>query len=259
MKGAGTRAGLNDPLDAGQRDDRPRRTKYRDLDRIRAIEAAQGPVRVEILRYGLSAHEARLVAATTADVLGLEPEPKQASQRVVAAELGTKLAKRAKFKRDLPVVLFRVGGTGADLSYERVRHGWRIGRRWIDPHSSRSPKWAVIVAGEMVVGVYRIEGWEPTPLEGRAGWTGSDGSPGRAGTAGSGPSTGPTVAARSTYRHSFFGERDGDLEERYVGRSVAAHMGPSSPFSAAGAAVAVGAPNQIAYVGCGPHRTKPAS
>ena len=117
----------------------------------------------------------------------------------------------------------------------------------------------MIVAGEMVVAVYRIEAWEPTPLESRAGRTGSDGTAGRVATAGSGPSTGPTVAARSTYRHSFVGSGTETSNERYVGRSVAAYLGAGSPLSATGAAVAVGAPHQIAYVWCGPHWTKPAS
>ena len=259
--GSGTRGGKGDPVEERREDRRggPDRQKFRDLERIRTVEAAQGPVRVEILRYGLSADDARLVTAAAADVLGLEPDPKPGGQRQLAADLGTRLAKRAKFKREHPVVLLRVGGKGADDSYENIRHGWRIGRRWIDPLSSRSPKWAVIVAGDMVVGVYRIMRWEPTPLGDRAGRTGPEGTPGQARTADSGPSTGPTATGRSTYRHSFVGERDGPLEQRYVGRSVAAYLRAASPLSAAGTAVATRAPNQIAYVWCGPHWTKPTS
>ena len=39
--------------------------KFPCLDHIRQLEAEAGPIRVEILRYGLSADEARLVAAAT--------------------------------------------------------------------------------------------------------------------------------------------------------------------------------------------------
>ena len=172
--------------------------------------------------------------AAASDALGLPADLKRGSQRQGAADLGTRLAKRAKFKRDHQVVLLRVGPKGADTDYDRVRHGWRIGRRWTDPRSTRSPRWAVIVAGELVVGVYRIEGWEATPLQGR---------PGR---------PGPPGTTRSTYRQSFIGVRDDQLESRYVGRSVAGYLG-SRATAGTGAAVAVGASNQVAYVWCGPH------
>ena len=223
-QGTGTPPGRTDP--------RPR--KFPALDRIRQIDAEEGPVRVEILRYGLSPDEARLVMSAASDALGLPADLKRGSQRQGAADLGTRLAKRAKFKRDHQVVLLRVGPKGADTDYDRVRHGWRIGRRWTDPRSTRSPRWAVIVAGELVVGVYRIEGWEATPLQGR---------PGR---------PGPPGTTRSTYRQSFIGVRDDQLESRYVGRSVAGYLG-SRATAGTGAAVAVGASNQVAYVWCGPH------
>jgi hypothetical protein len=211
--------------------------KFPVLEKIREVEATEGPVRLEILRYGLNADEARLVETAAADALGLQPDSKRGSRRVLATDLGTRLAKRAKFKRDHPVVLLRVGGKGADTAYGKVRHGWRIGRRWTDLRSSRSPKWAVIVAGDIAVGVYRIEGWEPTPLQVRKGQSGT-----------------PGTTTRSTYRHSFVGERDDELEQRYVGRSVAAYLG-AGPRVGAGAGAS--APNQVAYVWCGPHWANP--
>ncbi len=218
------------------------------LDRIRQVEATDGPVRVEILRYGMSADEAKLAEVVAADALGLPVDTKRRRQRQAAGELGIRLAKRAKFKREHPVVLLRIGAEGADTGYENVRHGWRIGRRWTDPDAARSPRWAVIVDGEMVIGVYRIEGWEPTPLPGRPG------------------PAGPSGTTRSTYRHSFVGRRDHQLEARYLGRSVASYLGagprPGAPArSGVGASTgtgvppAIGAPNQVAYVGCGPHGT----
>ncbi len=194
---------------------------------------------MEILRYGMTADEAKLAEVVAADALGLPADTKRRSQRQEAAELGTRLAKRAKFKREHPVVLLRIGGPGSDAGYEQVRHGWRIGRRWTDPAGARSPRWAVIVAGEMVVAVYRIDGWEPTPLPGRAG---------------------PSGTTRSTYRHSFVGERDERLEARYRGRSVAPYLGSAlraglGASTGTGVPPAIGAPNQVAYVWCGPHGT----
>jgi hypothetical protein len=211
------------------------------LERIREVEARHGPVRLEILRHRLSADEARLVQAAVADTLGLHQELKLAGQRRAASELGASLAKRAKFKREHQVVLLRIGGRGADMRYETVRHDWRIGRRWIDPRGSRSPRWAVIVAGELIVAVYRIERWEPTPLPG---------PPGPSGAAAA------TFTARSTYRHSFIGSEDAELEGRYVGRSVASYLGTGpglGPVRGGG----VGAQNQVTYVWCGPHWVNP--
>lgn len=210
------------------------------LDRIREVESGHGPVRLEILRHRLGADEARLVQAAVADSLGLDQDLKLAGQRRAASELGASLAKRAKFKREHQVVLLRIGGLGADMRYETVRHDWRIGRRWIDPQGQRSPRWAVIVAGELIVAVYRIERWEPTPLPG---------PPGPSGAAAA------TFTARSTYRHSFIGSEDGELEGRYVGRSVAAYLGAGPGPGPWGGGV--GAQNQVTYVWCGPHWVNP--
>jgi hypothetical protein len=241
--------------DADQAEDQANQAKtFPLLDRIRDVEAAEGPVRLEILRYGLSASEARLVEATATDALGLPLDPTLGRQRGLASELGTRLAKRAKFKREHQVVLMRVGGKGADTAYGTVRHGWRIGRRWTDPQGSRSPRWAVIVAGEIVVAVYRIDGWEPTPVQRPTAGHGPAGAAAVAAVAEAAGAAGPAGAtvgpARSTYRHSFIGERDDELEHRYVGRSVAAYLG-------VGAAVAAGGLNQVTYVWCGPHLANP--
>jgi hypothetical protein len=220
---------------------------FPELERIREVEGSGSAVQLEILRYRMSSDESRLVQAATADVLGLQPDLKLGGQRQPAAALGTRLAKRAKFKRDHLVVLLRIGDRGADMGYETVRHDWRIGRRWIDPSSSRSPRWAVIVAGELIVAVYGIERWEPTPLPGPAGPVGPSGAPGPA-----------TFTARSTYRHSFIGERDDELEGRYVGKSVRTYLSAGPGRGAAMArAGGVGAQNQVTYVWCGPHWVNP--
>ena len=104
--GAGPPQSDTDP-GAGRRTDR-----YPALDRIRRAEATEGPVRVEILRYGLSGDEARLVEAATADALGLGDHLRGAGQRQAAADLGIRLAKRAKFKQRPPGGPVAGGGHG---------------------------------------------------------------------------------------------------------------------------------------------------
>lgn len=182
------------PFDAGP-------SKYQLLDRIREAEADGRPVRVEILRHGLTPDEAALVEVSVADALGLGHPTRLGTQRRPAVEVGAALAKRAKFKRDHQVVLLRVGPHGAATDYASVRHGWRIGRRWIDTASERSPRWAVVVAGDLVDAVYRIDAWEPSP-----------------------PSPGA-----SSERFSFAGAPDPGLDDRYARRSVRDYLGPGAP------------------------------
>jgi hypothetical protein len=238
------RTGTDDSASEATTGTRGHRAKYPMLDHIRTIEAEGRPVRVDILRYGMTAGEARLVEAAANDALGLASLTKLGSQRQPASELGVRLAKQAKFKREHRVVLLRVGARGADTGYEAARHGWRVGRRWTDPCSEHSPCWAVIVAGELVVAVYRIDGWEPTPFRSRPGR-----SPGPGSDPGSRPESGSdsgssraSGSGRSTYRYSFTGQRDEELERRYVGRSVAAYLGR-------------GPQSRVTFVWCGPEPT----
>jgi uncharacterized protein len=200
-----------------------RQSKFPMLDRIREVESGGRAVRIDILRHGLSPDEAQLVEAAAHDALGLQPETKLGSQRRSADEVAVLLAKRAKFKRDHQVVLLRLGSAAVDLTDDRIHHGWRIGRRWTDLGSPRSPRWAVTVAGDLVAAVYRIEQWEPT----------------RARESATGP-TGGTDGVGPLDHYSFVGSHDPELEKRYVGRSVAAYTG-------------VGSQNPVTYVWCGPH------
>jgi uncharacterized protein len=193
----------------------PKAHRFAAVERIREAESDGRPVRIDILRHGLSREQADLVVASVDDALDLGLAPGPGPQRAPAVELGDALARRARIKHSHPLVLLRVGGHGADAGYESARHGWRIGRRWVDLDSPRSPRWAVLVAGELVEAVYRIEGWEESP-----------------------PSGPP--ASRAAERFSFTGGRDAELESRYVGRSVAAYLG-------------TGPPGPVTYVWCGPH------
>jgi hypothetical protein len=197
-------------------------SKYPMLEKIREVEAGGRSVRIDILRYGMSPEEALLVEGAVHEALGFSGPPEAGEQRQSAEEASSHLAKRAKFKRVHQVVLLRVGAKGSDPSYQSARHGWRIGKRWIDLESPRSPKWAVIVVGEVVAAVHRIDGWEPAPLRGRSRHSAVD------------------TTARSTYRYSFTGAPDPELERRYVGKSVAGYLG-------------TGTPSPVTYVWSGPH------
>ena len=198
---------------ARARTDADTSSKHAALDRIRDAESDGRPVRIEVLRHGLTPAEADLVVAAVDDALSLGGPTRLGGQRTPAVELGASLARRAKVKRSHQSVLLRVGGHGTDTSYEAARHGWRIGRRWVDTDSVRSPRYALVVAGDLVDAVYRIDAWEPSPATGPSG---------------------------GVERWSFAGRRDPDLEVRYVGSSVAAYLG-------------TGTPSQVTYVWCGPH------
>jgi hypothetical protein len=191
------------------------------LDRIRQVESSGRPVRVEILRYGLDPDQAAMVGAAAHDVLGLPGTSAGGSHRRPVGEVRLLLTKRAKFKRPHQVVLLRVGPAGTDASYERARHGWRIGRRWVEVEAPRSPRWAALVVGELVDSVYRLDHWE-------ASRPGVDGPvPAEAGS-------------RAPDRYSFVGTRDAELERRYAGKSVAPYLGRVAQGS-------------VSYVWCGPH------
>ena len=84
------------------------------------------------------------------------------------------------------------------------------------PRLPRAPRWAAVVAGDLIAAVYRIERWRPA-----------------------GPGSGGG-GHRPPDRFSFVGAPDPELERRYVGRSVAAYG-------------AAGARSPVTYVWCGPH------
>ena len=65
------RTGTDDSASEATTGTRGHRVKYPMLDHIRTIEAEGRPVRVDILRYGMTAGEARLVEAAANDALGL--------------------------------------------------------------------------------------------------------------------------------------------------------------------------------------------
>lgn len=258
------------------------------LDRIREIQSSGRSVRIDILRYGLDADEARLVETVACDALGLRPPsddrgggrgrdigagqaigPKQGkragkpsggrrsvpAQRTEATRLNTVLAKPAKIKRSHRVVLLRLGkslgpGTSDAQVDEAVRSAWKIGRRWTDPESQRSPQWAFAVVDDVVRAVFRIDGWKPSDS---ATSTGVGAGTGMADTTPPGLSSGQAAWIRPSQlagsgqtttgppaRWTLTGERDPELEQRYRGRNVSAYLSSGSQ-------------NPVTYVWCGPH------
>jgi hypothetical protein len=233
--------GAEPPNNESEPDNDKRGTRaFPVLDRIREIEASGRSVRIDILRYGLNPDEARLVEATSRDALGLRVGSPDRSggaaspmgltgtrralpnQRTEATTLNTLLAKPAKIKRSHRVVLLRLGKSfgpaTSDAQLEQaVRSPWKIGRRWTDPQSRRSPQWAFVVVDDVVRGVYRIDGWKQAVHT-------SSSQP---------PSSRPS-------RWALAGERDPELERKYRGRSVSAYLSSGSQ-------------NPVTYVWCGPH------
>jgi uncharacterized protein len=250
------------------------------LERIREIESSGRSVRIDILRYGLSADEARLVEAVAHDALGLRSlsgdrgggttvaaganKDKRSgkssgarrsvpAQRTEATRLNTLLAKPAKIKRSHRAVLLRLGksngaGTSDAQVDEAIRSAWKIGRRWTDPESRRSPQWAFAVVDDVVRAVFRIDGWKPSDST-------SDSTSGTAEpdsavrvvrpaawTRPSQQAVSPdqTAAASPPARWTLTGERDPELEQKYRGRNVSAYLSSGSQ-------------NPVTYVWCGPH------
>lgn len=98
---------------------------------------------------------------------------------------------------------YRHGITPEEL-YQKTRQWWKVNPR-------RKPEYAFSVYDGVVRAVYRIERWEPVPLDEHVG--------------------------RMKGRWRFHGVRDGAMEERYVWKDISTYLLP-------------GAQNPIRYVNC---------
>lgn len=152
---------------------------YAKLTRIRDIEDSGASVRIEILRHGLTEHEALLVESAAIDLLGM-PELTNRHLGHASFELGRMSASDINalygatpvtIDPDHCVVLIRINrnferGMTDEALYEATRKWWKVGprRRLLD--TPGAPRWAMAVYGGIVRAVYRIDAWErPTEEE----------------------------------------------------------------------------------------------
>lgn len=194
---------------------------YPKLATIRAIEAAGGEVRVELLRHGLSDPEAYAVEAAAIDLLGMTDlrnrvvgSGTSTVGRMSVGEINARYAAQPiEIIDGEALVLIRVSrayerGISDEQLYEITRGWWKI-----SPKRAHQARRVLSVFGGVVRAVYRPTEWvQPT-----SDLIAED--PSRAG------------------RWGFIGTSDPDGEDRYLYRDVTAHL-------------PLGAQNPIRYINC---------
>jgi hypothetical protein len=170
---------------------------------IREIEAAGHRVRIDVLRHGLDATTAAIVAAAVTEALGLpdmreraHDDARSPAERVSVGALNARYgAKPITIDPDHRVVLIRIPKAfrrGTDHQrYEMTRGWWRAGAR------RERAEWAFAVDEGVVRAVYRIDGWEP---------------------------------ARAGNCWGFRGRRDHDMERSYLHGDVSGYLTSDSPL-----------------------------
>lgn len=168
---------------------------------VREIEAAGHRVRIDVLRHGLDATTAAIVAAAVTEVLGLadlraRDDARSPAERVSVGDLNARYgAKPITIDPDHRVVLIRIPKAfrrGTDHQrYEMTRGWWRAGAR------RERAQWAFAVDEGVVRAVYRIDGWEP---------------------------------ARAGNCWGFRGHRDHDMERSYLHGDVSGYLTSDSPL-----------------------------
>jgi hypothetical protein len=149
---------------------------YAKLARIREIEAAGTEVQIDILRHGLTEHEAFLIESAAINLLGMDAlanrvvghETFERGWLTIAEANAMYGAKPAVIHAEHRVVLIRInrlferGMSEADL-YEATRRWWRVASYRRQLGAPAAPEWAMAVYGGVVRAVYRIERWERAP------------------------------------------------------------------------------------------------
>lgn len=196
--------------------------EYAKLRHIRNIEATKEPVRIDILRHGLTEDEAYRVESTAIDALGFERldnrdlghHATRMSIDQINGQYGSSPVIIDPIRR---VVLIRInrqfsyGMTACEL-YEVTRQWWKIGPRRRDSGSGWAPQWAMAVYASVVRAVYRIEGWSPDP--------------------------------KGSGRWAFEGTRDPDMEAFYLYGDVTGYL--------RGANARYASQSPLRFVNCGP-------
>ena len=103
------------------------------LDRIREVEADGRRCGSTSCATASPPDEARLVEAGVDDALGLGRQTRLGSQPAAGRRARRRAGQAGQVQaRATRSCCCGSGPHGADTAYERARHGWRIGRRWID-------------------------------------------------------------------------------------------------------------------------------
>lgn len=192
-------------------------------------------MRIDILRHGLSDHEAFLVESAAIDLLGAQ----RLANRVAghdATELGRMSvadlnalygATPVRIDPKHRVVLIRINlrfqrGMSEEELYEATRGLWKVGPLARQLGTASAPEWAMAVFGGVVRAVYRIDAWEQPTAEHLVRY----------------PEDGP--------RWGFRGMRDAAMEALYLHHDVGDYLRASE----------TGRPSQnpIRYVNCGGSR-----
>jgi hypothetical protein len=154
---------------------------YPKLGVIRAIEAANLDVSIEILRHGFETEDAAYeVEAACIDLLrltDLKTTPNLAnrvlgrgSKRVgrmsvgdVVSNLGAVVVNIEPCHRVVLIRVARLFRPGMDEAalYEATRSAWRVGEKRRVLGAPAAPDWAMAVYQGVIRAVYRIDGWEP--------------------------------------------------------------------------------------------------
>lgn len=151
---------------------------YVKLDTIRDIESKGQPVGIEILRHGLEEDSAFMLESATIDLLGFDDLANRVvGQHAVSLgradvdEVNSRLgAHPVTFLPEDRLLLIRVArefhrGIDEAALYEATRRWWRVDARRRQLGGPRAPDFALSVYRGVVRAAYRIEGWEPAPIE----------------------------------------------------------------------------------------------
>jgi uncharacterized protein len=181
--------------------------------RVKALHDQGKVPRIELLRYGLTEHEAALVEASVIDFMGTDKLTNKVRGyhsrsygRISAEEiLATFTAQPVKIDHRVILItinrLYRSGMNPLEL-YEATRGIWKVGRR------RARADYAFAVFRGVVREVYRIDHWLP---------------------AGSLPyQTRDDADFKGSGRWEFQGEIAQDIREIYVSNSVREYLGTSS-------------------------------
>lgn len=202
---------------------------YQKLAHIREIEATGAMVRIDILRHGVSEHEAFLLESAAIDLV----------ENLMNRVFGHDAAERGRMSisdinalyGSVPVeidprhcvVLIRINrnferGMTEVALYEATRKWWKVSAAKRQLGTPGAPEWAMAVYGGIVRAVFQIDAWQ-RPAEQEIGRD-------------------PIAFGR----WGFQGMRDSEMETLYLHRDVSSYL--------RGSETGIASQNPIRYVNC---------